>query len=239
MTALTTGANGRRALALVVALATIGLTGCQTVAPLSVASGVASGGATAGLTGAPEPVEPATGSPTSSPGSSTSQGGADDSGSVVPAPAVTAPPVADALRPTRVALPSIAVDAPIIDLGIAGDGHVQVPSQPQDAGWLATSPAPGQRGPAVILGHVDSTSGPAVFYPLRRLAVGDPIVVTRRDGSRVRFTVDGVRRFAKADFPTQATYGPVPGPALRLITCDGPYDRSAGGYQDNLVVFAS
>ena len=116
---------------------------------------------------------------------------------------------------------------------------MQVPARPEDTGWLRTSPAPGQQGPAVILGHVDSTSGPAVFYALRRLAVGDPVVVTRHDGSQVRFTVDGVRRFAKSDFPTQATYGPVPGPALRLITCDGPYDRSAGGYQDNLVVFAS
>jgi sortase (surface protein transpeptidase) len=139
----------------------------------------------------------------------------------------------------RIALPTLGIDAPLVNLGITADGHVQVPSEPDAAGWLTTGPAPGQQGPAVVLGHVDSTTGPAVFYPLRRLAVGDPVVVTRRDGSRVTFTVDGLRTFAKADFPTQATYGPVPGPALRLITCDGPYDRSAGGYQDNLVVFAS
>jgi hypothetical protein len=78
-----------------------------------------------------------------------------------------------------------------------------------------------------------------VFYHLHQLTLGDPVVVTRRDGTEVTFTVDGVQRFGKSAFPTDSTYGPVPGPALRLITCDGPYDRAAGGYQDNLIVFAS
>lgn len=212
-----------------------GVTGCQPgpSTPSAVPSG--SSPRTAPATASPTGPD----NPTNRPGSSTSQGGADDPEAVVPAPAGTAAVVADGLRPTRVALPSIEVDAPVVDLGISGDGHVQVPTAPQDTGWLTTSPAPGQQGPAVILGHVDSTNGPAVFYRLRQLAVGDPVVVTRKDGTQVRFTVDGLRRFAKSDFPTQATYGPVPGPALRLITCDGPYDRSAGGYQDNLVVFAS
>ena len=176
---------------------------------------------------------------TDHPGPTAPQGGVDGPGAPVPAPAGTAGPVSASVRPARTSLPTIQVAVPLVDLGLTGDGHVQVPTRPQDAGWLTTSPAPGQQGPAVILGHVDFTTGPAVFSSLRRLAVGDPVVVTRGDGSQVCFTVDGLQRFAKADFPTQATYGPVPGPALRLITCDGPYDRSAGGYQDNLVVFAS
>ncbi len=145
----------------------------------------------------------------------------------------------DALRPARITIASIGVDSALVDLGIAGDGTIQVPTDAQQAGWLGTSPAPGQRGPAVIAGHVDSKTGPAVFYKLRTLAVGAPIIVTRRDGSQVTFTVDGSQNFAKSGFPTQATYGPVPGPALRLITCGGEYVKSAGGYQDNLVVFAS
>ncbi|MEO8829885.1 class F sortase [Lapillicoccus sp.] len=157
----------------------------------------------------------------------------------VPAPSSTAAAVPDALRPARITIPSIGVDSALVDLAIAGDGTIQVPTEAQQAGWLGTSPAPGQRGPAVIAGHVDSKTGPAVFYQLRTLAVGAPIIVTRRDGSQVTFTVDGSQNFAKAGFPTQATYGPVPGPALRLITCGGEYVKSAGGYQDNLVVFAS
>ncbi len=218
----------------------VGIAGCQAAGPGP--AGGLSGPSVRSVpsgSGAGEGDGSAIAGATAGPGSSASQGGADGSGAAIPAPQGTAAAVTEALRPARVALPSIQVDAPVGDLGIGGDHHVQVPAHPQDTGWLTTSPAPGQQGPAVILGHVDSTSGPAVFYGLRRLAVGDPVVVTRRDGSQVRFTVDGVRRFAKSDFPTQATYGPVPGPALRLITCDGPYDRSAGGYQDNLVVFAS
>ncbi len=157
----------------------------------------------------------------------------------VPAPSSTASAVPDALRPARITIPSIGVDSALVDLGIAGDGTIQVPTDVQQAGWLGTSPAPGQRGPAVIAGHVDSKTGPAVFFKLRTLAVGASIIVTRRDGSQVTFTVDGSQNFAKTGFPTQATYGPVPGPALRLITCGGDYVKSAGGYQDNLVVFAS
>ncbi len=168
-----------------------------------------------------------------------SLGGVDGSDSVVPAPAMTAAAVDEGLRPASITLPSIQVESSLVDLGINGDGSIQVPTDWARAGWLTTSPAPGQRGPAVIAGHVDSPGGPAVFARLRQLAVGDPVVVTLRDGSQVTFTVDGVQQFAKAEFPTQPTYGPVPGPALRLITCDGPYVRSAGGYQDNLVVFAS
>ncbi|MEP6628966.1 MAG: class F sortase [Lapillicoccus sp.] len=223
-----TGRSG--ATRVVVLLATLALTGgCQAgpSSPPDSISSIPTGGV---VTTAPS---------TEHPGPTAPQGGVDGPGGPVPAPAGRAAPVSEGLRPVRISLPTIRVDAPLVDLGLAADGHVQVPARPQDAGWLTTSPAPGQQGPAVILGHVDSTTGPAVFYPLRHLAVGDPVVVTRRDGSQVRFTVDGLQQFAKTDFPTQATYGPVPGPALRLITCDGPYDRSAGGYQDNLVVFAS
>jgi hypothetical protein len=177
-------------------------------------------------------------SPTTSE-SSAAQGAADDSELFVPAPSVAVATVPEGLRPARLRIASIGVNTALAELGINPDGTIEVPKDGRDAGWLATGPAPGQRGPAVIAGHVDSTTGPAVFYPLRKIAVGDRVVVTRRDGTEVTFTVDGVSRFAKSQFPTDATYGPVPGPALRLITCDGRYDRSAGGYQENLVVFAS
>ena len=147
--------------------------------------------------------------------------------------------VAPRLRPARIAIPAIGVSARTGDLGIARDGSIEVPTDSAQAGWLDTTPAPGQQGPAVIAGHVDSDTGPAVFYRLDSLSPGDAIVITRRDGSTARFSVDGVRTYPQSDFPTREVYGPVPGPVLRLITCGGDYVKSRGGYQDNVVVYAS
>lgn len=91
----------------------------------------------------------------------------------------------------------------------------------------------------MIAGHVDSTTGPAVFYRLRELRLGQPITVTRADGSMVAFAVTEVRQYAKDAFPTADVYGPVPEPELRLITCGGSFDRTRGSYRDNVVVFAT
>jgi Sortase domain len=97
---------------------------------------------------------------------------------------------------------------------------------------------PGQVGPAVISGHVDSMSGPAAFYRLGDLRRGDPIRVLRADGDWLAFEVTASARYAKASFPTDAVFGPVTGPVLRLITCGGAFDRSSGHYLDNVVVTA-
>ncbi len=107
------------------------------------------------------------------------------------------------------------------------------------AGWLVDAPAPGQRGPAVIAGHVDSRDGPAVFYRLHELEPGDEVEVVQRDGDVLTFTVRSLRSFAKDHFPTELVYGPAPGPVLRLITCSGEVDPVSGHYVDNTVVFAS
>lgn len=139
----------------------------------------------------------------------------------------------------RLLVPAIRVDVPLVGLGIAADGTLQAPGSYQQVGWLRTSPAPGQRGPAVIAGHVDSTTGPAPFYRLRDLHAGDRVVVVRGNGSRVSFTVDAVQRYAKSAFPTATVYGPVPGPALRLLTCGGQFDHATHHYRDNVVVYAS
>lgn len=158
----------------------------------------------------------------------------------VPGGAAAAVPVVDAAaRPVRLAVPTIGVDTDLVQLGIEPDGALQVPTSYGQAGWLDRSPAPGQRGPAVIAGHIDSTSGPAVFYRLRELAPGAQITVTRADGAQVSFSVDGVQQYPKNAFPTAAVYGPVPGPVLRLITCGGSFDRSTGHYRDNVVVYAT
>jgi sortase (surface protein transpeptidase) len=140
--------------------------------------------------------------------------------------------------PVRLVIPVIGVATPLVRLGLEPGGAMQVPGDFATAGWFAGGPVPGQLGPAVIAGHVDSRTGPAVFYRLRDLHPGHTIMVERADGNRLRFVVEQVRSYPKAGFPTAAVFGPVPSAALRLITCTGDFDRARGSYRDNLVVFA-
>ena len=135
-------------------------------------------------------------------------------------------------------IPSIGVDSGLQRLGLGPGGVLQPPSRWQVAGWYADGVRPGDTGPAVIAGHVDSVSGPAVFYRLRDLRPGAAVLVTRSDGSSVRFTVAATARYPKSRFPTDAVYGPSPVPTLRLVTCIGDFDVSRRSYVDNLVVTA-
>jgi hypothetical protein len=113
-----------------------------------------------------------------------------------------------------------------------------VPTSFSVAGWYDLGPAPGDPGAAVVLGHVDSTSGPAVFYRLGDLAPGELVRVAREDGTDALFRVYAIREFAKSAFPTSLVYGRTRGAELRLITCGGPFDETTGHYLDNVVVFA-
>jgi len=140
--------------------------------------------------------------------------------------------------PVRVEIPAIGVAAPLVRLGRNPDGSLQVPSDFQRAGWFVGGPRPGQLGPAVIAGHVDSQRGPAVFYRLRDLREGDLGRVARADGRVVRFAVESVASYPKQALPSELVYGPATAPALRLITCTGSFDRSRRSYRDNLVVSA-
>ncbi|MBP0456665.1 class F sortase [Streptomyces montanisoli] len=155
--------------------------------------------------------------------------------------AATAPAPARALpasRPVSLAIPSIGVHTSLMSLGQNKDGSVEVPSRPLKAGWYRYSPTPGQNGPAVILGHVDSDeTGPAVFYRLGALRPGASVSVRREDGTTAVFTVDKVREYPKDGFPTRTVYGNTRRPELRLITC-GDWDADHHTYRGNTVVFA-
>jgi hypothetical protein len=151
---------------------------------------------------------------------------------------VTAPGTGAEAAPVRLVIPAIGVETRLVRLGLEPDGGMAVPEDFGRAGWFAGGPAPGEAGPAVIAGHVDSRTGPAVFYRLRELRPGQAVLVERADGTRLRFVVEQARSYPKAAFPTAAVFGPVPSAALRLITCTGDFDRARGSYRDNLVVFA-
>jgi sortase (surface protein transpeptidase) len=140
--------------------------------------------------------------------------------------------------PTLVDIPAIGVHASITPLGLGTDGVIQVPDQFGQAGWYDGGPRPGDSGPAVLLGHVDSETGPAVFFRLKDLHPGDTVTVTSSTGT-VGFVVDSVAEYPKAAFPTAAVYGPVSDRALRLVTCGGKFDDSRHSYLSNVIVFAT
>ena len=141
--------------------------------------------------------------------------------------------------PVRIEIPAIGVTSSLDRLGRAPDKTVQVPSRWEVAGWYAPGTRPGDPGSAVILGHVDSRSGPAVFYRLRELRRGDLVEVARADGSTVRFAVQRTEQYDKRRFPTDEVYYPTLTPALRLVTCGGEFDATAGHYRSNIIVFAT
>jgi Sortase domain len=141
--------------------------------------------------------------------------------------------------PMRIDIPSIGVSSSLLQLGLNADRTMQVPSNFSLAGWYDGSAQPGDWGkPTVILGHVDSSSGPAVFYRLKTIQPGADVWVLRGDQTWVRFVVDRVAQYPKSGFPTKLVYAPRPGRTLRLITCGGAFDHSTGHYVDNIVAFA-
>jgi hypothetical protein len=175
------------------------------------------------------------------PGSAPARMPAQPAAAVQPGPPVvlqarTARAVAE---PVRVRVPGIGLDSPLDRLGVDAAGALETPADFARAGWFDGGPAPGDVGPAVLAGHVDSYEGPAVFWRLRELAAGDEVLVDREDGTTARFTVTRVERHPKDAFPTDEVYGPTPDAELRLITCGGEFDRSQRSYRDNVVVFAA
>ena len=146
-----------------------------------------------------------------------------------------------ALRSTPVQLrvPAIGLDVSLSTLGLNLDGTVQVPTDIQQPGWYRLGPSPGQDGSAVILGHVDSYQGPAVFFKLRSLVAGDLVDVSLADGVSAQFKVTYVAQYLKASFPDQLVYSGHGQSTLQLVTCGGTFDPQTGHYLSNIVVYTS
>jgi sortase (surface protein transpeptidase) len=141
--------------------------------------------------------------------------------------------------PVRIEIPRIHVASSLDRLGRAPDGTIEEPSRWEVPGWYALGPRPGDPGSAVILGHVDSKRGPAVFYRLRELRPGDRIDIRRADGASLRFVVQQTAKYDKRRFPTDEVYYPTLTPMLRLVTCGGQFDATTGHYRSNIIVFAT
>jgi hypothetical protein len=143
--------------------------------------------------------------------------------------------------PVAMRIPKIGAQSSLVQLGLNPDGSVQVPpvSDPLQAGWYSGGAAPGEIGPAVLLGHVDGNHQAGIFFRLHELVPGDDVLVTRKDGVVLHFTVTAKTEVPKDAFPTEAVYGKTAGPELRLITCGGSFDAAAHSYVDNIVVYAT
>jgi hypothetical protein len=184
---------------------------------------------------APQPDAAAAGSLSGSPASAQPAGGS------TAGPAKTGVILPRSI-PVSLRIPAIGVTSRVNPLGLGADGTVEVPApgpRYNQAAWFSGSPTPGQQGPAVVEGHVDSVSqGPSVFYRLGALRPGDRVLITRADHRIAVFTVNAVRRYPKDAFPTALVYGNTSNAQLRLITCGGSFDSSTGHYRDNIVAFA-
>jgi hypothetical protein len=207
---------------------------------LCLGAGAACGG---GLAPAPHAARatakpsPAAASPTTIPLVPPSVVPANFGSSGLPAPAGVT--TSRAAPPVRLRIPAIGVDSSLQELDVGPDGTIDVPSDASRPGWYSRGPVPGETGPAVILGHLDSYSGPAVFYRLSSLHPGDAVLVGTQDGSEWSFSVQRVATFSADAFPTSQVYGATPDPELRLITCGGTYSLSRRQYLANVVAFAS
>ncbi|BAL88863.1 putative sortase family protein [Actinoplanes missouriensis 431] len=191
-------------------------------------------------------IRPAPTTPGTRPATATGGAASDDSVPAPPPASATprkaAPGSLARSEPVKLAISRIGLDTAVSRLGLRRDGTLEVPPLTADApaGWYRHSPTPGEPGAAVIIGHVDSArEGPAVFFRLREVRLGDPITVRRKNGTVATFEVYRVATYPKHAFPTDEVYGATDRPELRLITCGGSFDRSRGSYRDNVVVYAS
>lgn len=141
--------------------------------------------------------------------------------------------------PNRIQIPHIGVSASVVTLPASSEGAIPVPSDAELAGWYSGGPSPGDPGPAVVVGHLDSEHGPAIFWRLAELRPGDAIIVGRAEGTTPQFVVRRVAGYPRSTFPSDEVYGATVAPELRMITCGGFFNPLTRQYFDNVVVFAA
>lgn len=147
------------------------------------------------------------------------------------------PAVVQAAEPVRIRVPRVGINGAIVPLDVVNNS-LSVPTAFENAGWWRDGPEPGEPGPAVIAGHVDSRTGPAVFYRIRELHAGDQVLVDRVDGTTATFVIERMEQHSKNSFPTESVYGDTTSSELRLVTCGGIFDTAAHRYVDNIIAYA-
>jgi len=142
--------------------------------------------------------------------------------------------------PKRLLIPAIGVNAFIEAVGTLPNGDMATPTQSpwEYVGWYDAGPHPGERGSAVIDGHLDRPRGyPAVFWHLRELHVGDQVLVMKSNGKKLTFRVTRVAFYTPQAAPIQDIFGNNGGIYLNLITCAGDWIPSEHQTTLRLVVY--
>ncbi len=154
-------------------------------------------------------------------------------------PSVAVEPERQVAAPLQLKVPAIGVDTAIEWVGLDDEGNMDVPSEYRTVAWYEHGPNPGMKGNAVVAGHLDSQTGPAVFYRLGDLQPGDEIIVVTHDGEEQRFAVTGVESFDANSAPLYNIFGASGSANLNLITCEGSFDPDARQYDKRLVVYST
>lgn len=139
--------------------------------------------------------------------------------------------------PVRLRIPDIFIDTNFVPLGLQDNGEIEIPEGYTEVGWYTYGPTPGEIGPSVVLGHVDSYQGPGVFLFLGQLKEGSVVYIDREDGTTATFRVTALERYNRDEFPTEKVYGNLDYAGIRLITCSGTYNRDTLEYDRVLVVY--
>lgn len=153
------------------------------------------------------------------------------------APETSAQGVLSEAAPNTLSIPAIGLASSMVPVGQNADGSLEVPP-PDTVGWYKYAPEPGETGPAILVGHVDDITGPAVFANLKKLTAGDTVYINREDGRKVTFAVTRTATYQSDDFPTGEVYGNIDHAGLRLITCYGNFNQITRQYSHNLVIYA-
>jgi hypothetical protein len=154
-------------------------------------------------------------------------------------PEPAAAPQASAGLPQRIRIPRLRIDTSVEHVGLTQDGAMDVPKRYDTVGWYKLGTRPGEIGSAVMAGHLDSKTGPAIFWRLRELRPGDDLFVRSDDGQERRFVVQGTETYRFDDAPLERIFAAADGALLNLITCGGTFDRRSENYDQRLVVFAA
>ncbi|MFB5663312.1 class F sortase [Alteribacillus sp. HJP-4] len=144
----------------------------------------------------------------------------------------------ESYTPAAVEIPAINVEAPIVAMGLREDGAMEVPDNGEETAWFEPGKAPGERGNAVIAGHVDDKQGPAVFFDLEHVDPGDEVIITDKNNTRQLFTITNKESFPYQEAPLEDIFGYSGKKQIKLITCTGEFDRDAGTHEDRLVITA-
>ena len=142
--------------------------------------------------------------------------------------------------PVRIVVAAAQIDVTVTPVGVEADGTMEIPADPDQAGWYRFGPDPeSAAGTTVVAAHVDSVRyGVGPFSRLKAAPAGSEIIVTTADGIEHRYTLESVTSTPKSDVPLDEVFDRAGAPRLLLITCGGQFDRAAGHYFDNVIAAA-